>query len=295
MTAAWSWTAANDRIVEVRGARQRSSSDREAFAFTTIESGASPDDPAGNNGAYWDNASGLHWHGSDLPLGPGSLEFPRDQANAAFTWLVNRHELEGGADWQDIGWEALNRPPPRYFGSGYDPSAVGGFARPEFKRVFIPVESPVGTRSTHVAVFAQDRVDLGERWAFSLGLRLEDQAHEDDRGREVIASTDLVPRAAMVYDVGGRGKLLIKATAGRYVTQIPTRLPEPGVLQSAQRRQRLRRVSLELGDAALRSLQPPPAPRSARHRRGRRALRQGRGDRRDRLAVDPGSGRSMPG
>ena len=221
VTAAWSWTAANDCIVEVRGARQRSSSDREAIAFTTIESGASPDDPAGNNGAYWDNASGLHWHGVDLPLGPGSLEFPRDQANAAFTWLLKRHELEGGADWQDIGWEALNRPPPRYFGSGYDPSAVGGFVRPEFKRVFIPVESPVGTRSTHVAVFAQDRVDLGERWAFSLGLRLEDQAHEDDRGREVIGSTDLVPRASMVYDVGGRGKLLIKATAGRYVTQIP--------------------------------------------------------------------------
>ena len=25
----------------------------------------------------------------------------------------------------------------------------------------------------------------------------------------------------MVYDVGGNGKLLIKATAGRYVTQVP--------------------------------------------------------------------------
>jgi hypothetical protein len=37
----------------------------------------------------------------------------------------------------------------------------------------------------------------------------------------VIGSTDLTPRAALVYDVGGKGKLLVKATAGRYVTQIP--------------------------------------------------------------------------
>jgi hypothetical protein len=221
VTAAWSWTAAADRFVEVRGARQRASSNREKFASTPIEPGASPDDPAGNDGAYWDNTTGLHWHGSDLPLGPGTLEFPRDQGNASFTWLWRRHEIGAGADYQDIGWEALNRPPPRYFGSGYDPSAAGGFARPEFKRVFIPIESPVGTRSTNGAVFAQDRVDLTERWSISLGVRLEDQAHEDDRGREVIGSTDLVPRAAMVYDVGGEGRLLIKATGGRYVTQIP--------------------------------------------------------------------------
>jgi hypothetical protein len=221
VTATWSWAAAHDRFVEARAARQRANSNRVKLAVPENRPGASPDDPAGNDGAYWDSATGLHWHGSDLPLGPGSLEFPRDQANGTLTWLLRRHEIETGADYQDIGWEALNRPPARYFGSGYDPGSAGGFANPEFKRVFIPIESPVGTRSTNLAVFAQDRVEVGERWALSFGLRLEDQAHEDDRGREVLASTDLVPRAAMVYDVAGSGELLLKATAGRYVTQIP--------------------------------------------------------------------------
>ena len=294
VTAAWSWTAANDRIVEVRGARQRSSSDREAVAFTTIESGASPDDPAGNNGAYWDNASGLHWHGSDLPLGPGSLEFPRDQANAALTWLLNRHELEGGADWQEIGWEALNRPPPRYFGSGYDPSAVRGLRPPGVQTGLhsgrVPGGNAIdpcrGVRSGS----RRPRRTLGVQPGLTPrgpGPRGRPRPGGDRLDRSRAARCDGLRRRRQgeAPDQGHRRPLRHPDSA---------RLPQPGVLQSAQRRQRIRRVSLEPGDAALRSLQPPPAPRSARRRRGRRALPQGRADRRDRLAVDPGVGARCP-
>jgi hypothetical protein len=220
VTASWGWTAASDRFVEARAARQRATSDREQLAFPATEPGASPDDPPGNRGAYWDEASGLHWHASDLPLGPGTLEFPRDQANLTFTWLLDRNELEFGADYQDVGWDALNRPPDRYFGNGYDPTLPGGFGTPLLKRVFVPIEAPVGTQSSNLAVFAQDRIDVGDRWVVSLGLRLEDQAHDDERGQEILASTDLAPRAAVVYDVGANGRLLVKGTVGRYGTHI---------------------------------------------------------------------------
>jgi hypothetical protein len=220
VTAAWDWAAASAKFVEVRAATQRATSNRVPIASVPIRSGASPDDPAGNHGTYWDNSSGLRWQASDLPLGPGTLEFPRDQANVSFTWLVDRHELELGGDHQEIGWEALNRPPDRYLGGGYDPEAPGGFTAPQLKRVFLPIDSPVGTRSTLLAAFAQDRVELGDRWGLTVGLRAEDQEHFDEDGQRVLASTDLAPRAAVVYDAGGDGKILIKATAGRYVTLI---------------------------------------------------------------------------
>ena len=220
VTGTWSWTAANDLFFEARAAWQRASSDREATGVAQNLPGASPDDPAGNHGAYWDNASGLHWHGSDLPLGPGSLEFPRDQANATLTWLLDRNELEAGADYQDIGWEALNRPPPRYFGRGYDPDCQRRLRAPRLQAGVHPDRVPGGDSIDQRRAFAQDRVDIGKHWAVSLGVRVEDQEHQDDQGREVITSTDLAPRAAMVYDVGGNGKLLIKATAGRYVAQV---------------------------------------------------------------------------
>jgi hypothetical protein len=54
-----------------------------------------------------------------------------------------------------------------------------------------------------------------------VGARLEDQKHENDVGTEVFSSTDLSPRATAVYDVNADGRLLIKATAGRYYAQIP--------------------------------------------------------------------------
>ena len=220
VSASWGWTAGSTIFVEARAARQRASSDREQIAFPLTQPGASPDDPPGNQAAYWDNFSGLRWHASDLPLGPGTLEFPRDQANTALTWLLDRHELELGVDYQNVGWDALNRPPDRYLGQIYDQSRPGGFELPVLKRVFVPIDSPVGTESTSLALFAQDRADVGDRLSVSFGLRLDDQAHDDERGNEVLSSTDLAPRAAAVYDVSATGMLLVKATAGRYFTHI---------------------------------------------------------------------------
>ena len=249
--------------------RQRASSDREPIASRTTQPGASPDDPAGNQGAYWDNASGLRWHASDLPLGPGTLEFPRDQANAALTWLLDRNELELGADYQDVGWEALNRPPDRYLGRGYDPSRPGGFADPG-AQARLPSRSTLrwGPARPISPLFAQDRVDVGERLSVSFGLRLEDQAHDDDRGRRSPRLDR--PRAARRGGVRRR-----RRRAGSWSRPPPAATSPTSRRTSSTRSSRAcptarTRSTSTSGtrDPALRPLQSPPAPR-VRARRSR--------------------------
>ena len=219
-TASWSWTAANNLFLEVRGADQDSSESRTLITTTEIVPGASPDDPAGNQSAYWDTGNTFRWHASGLPLGPGVLEFPRQQANVAATWFVPQNELKFGVDYQDVKWESLNIVPDRYMGVGYNPNLPGGFVAPATKNVYHAIDSPVDTSSTNLAGFASDRIEVGERWVFNVGVRYEDQVHENDLGQEVLSSEDFTPRLAAIFDVGADGSLLVKATAGRYLTHI---------------------------------------------------------------------------
>ena len=219
-TAAWTFTAATNLFLEVRAADQDSSESRTLITRTEIVPGASPDDPAGNQSAYWDNTTGLRWHSSALPLGPGVLEFPRQQGNVAATWFLSQNELKFGVDYQDVEWESLNQVPDRYMGRGYNPSLPGGFITPLTKNVYRAIDTPVKTASTNLAGYAADRLEIGERLTLNLGVRYEDQQHENDLGEEVLASEDFTPRLAAIYDFGGNGKLLAKATAGRYLTHI---------------------------------------------------------------------------
>jgi hypothetical protein len=119
-----------------------------------------------------------------------------------------------------VEWESRNIVPDRYLGQGYNPSLPGGFVTPATKNVYRPITEPVATSSNNLAGFASDRIEVGEHWTFNVGARYENQTHDNDLGEEVLSSSDITPRVAAVYDVGADGKLLIKATAGRYLTQI---------------------------------------------------------------------------
>jgi hypothetical protein len=207
-------------FLEVRGANQESSESRHLITRTTIDSSASPDDPAGNQSAYWDTRSLLRWHSSALPLGPGELNFPREQGNVALSWFLADNELKFGVDYQDVEWESRNIVPDRYQGAGYNPSLPGGFEVPATKNVYRPITEPVATTSNNIAGFVSDRIEAGDHWTFTVGARYEDQTHDNDVGEEVLSSSDITPRVAAVFDVGANGRLLIKATAGRYLTQI---------------------------------------------------------------------------
>jgi hypothetical protein len=47
-------------------------------------------------------------------------------------------------------------------------------------------------------------------------VRVDDQTVENDIGEEVISYTEAAPRLSAVYDIKGNGRLLARATAGRY-------------------------------------------------------------------------------
>ena len=207
-------------FLELRGATQSSTEDRVQTAFRELDPTKSPHTPLNNHGKWQDQRTTFQWNGFGPPLGAGEVDFPRDQANAAFTWFLTDNELKFGVDWQEVGWETLNAPPDLFIGQFYNPNLPGGFVTPGVMRVFIPADGVIETNSTALAVFVQDRITIGDHWAFNLGLRYEDQSHDNDIGEELVESSDLAPRLAVTYDVGGDGKFLIKGTAGRYYQHI---------------------------------------------------------------------------
>jgi len=219
-TATWNWAIDDSKFLEVRAARQTSVEDRKQREWPTVDPDASPDDPAGNQAVYWDLAPYYFHHAVGLPLGEGLLEYPRNQLNASLTLFAAKHELKLGADYQDVSWETLNLPPDRYLGLVYNTALPGGFARPYYKRVFETIDEPVSTDSSNLALYAQDRINLSDRWTLTAGLRLENQEHQNDVGETVIEATKLAPRVSAIYDLRGDGRLLLKGTAGRYYTQI---------------------------------------------------------------------------
>jgi hypothetical protein len=212
----WNWVVGDGLFTETRFARHDATLLTDHFRRRTIDPAASPDSPLGNQSLYRDLATGLAFNAIAFPEGQAIGDFPRDQANAAVTWFAgSKHELRAGLDYQDVAFRSFNRPPDRYAGSGYNPALPGGYATPQTKQVFLPLESAAETTSEIVALFAQDRITVGDHLTLNLGLRVDDQEHRNDLGEVAEESTDLAPRLAAVYDVGADGRLLIKATAGR--------------------------------------------------------------------------------
>jgi hypothetical protein len=220
VTANWSWSISEDLFFELRGARQSGDEVNTTIATPEVDPSASPDDPAGNQNLYVALSPFAFHHGPGSNL--GRAEFPRDQANAILTWFGGRHELKFGIDYQNPVMDTGYVRGPRYYGRGYNETLPGGFAVPSFKRVYHPVVG--GSLRTETDVlngFVQDRFDVADRWTFMVGLRYEQQDHMNDLGETVLSSSDLSPRLAAIYDVGGDGELLVKATVGRYSSVIP--------------------------------------------------------------------------
>jgi hypothetical protein len=222
LTANWNWSASRNTFLELRFADQDSTEDRSQAAVRTLDPSALPHTPRNAVGLFTDLTSTLQYNFNNNPLGAGDIAFPRTQANAVLSWFVgDDNELKLGADYQDLGWDTRNIKPAEFQGRGYSETLPGGFVQPVLMRVFIPAPDLISTTSEAQALYAQDRLSIGEHWALTLGARLEDQSHENDVGTEVFSSTDVSPRLAAVYDVHADGRLLLKATAGRYYAQIP--------------------------------------------------------------------------
>jgi hypothetical protein len=214
-TATWSFAATGAAFLEAKASVRREEVGRADLGDHAIAPGASPDSPLGNNFRYIDLDDGLRYNASATPLGTGFNKFPRDQGNVAWTSFFGSHELKVGADYQDTAFDNLTQIGQEYRGRGYDVALPGGYATPSTKRVFSP-SGVVSSTGRTAALFAQDRIDLGRRFTLTWGVRVDDQVVENDVGEEVVSYTATAPRLSAVYDVGADGRLLVRATTGRY-------------------------------------------------------------------------------
>jgi hypothetical protein len=214
-TGTWSYAATNSAFIEAKLATQQDRNDRDAALFRTVVPGASPDSPLGNTFKYQDQSTGLQYNAITQGAGLGYIDTNRNQGNASLSLFRGAHDLKFGFDYQDVSSETLNIVGALFRGQGYNENLPGGFLRPQDKRVFDPSNAVESTSDVYSA-YAQDRFDLSERFNLYLGVRMDNQAFDNDAGQEIISSTDFAPRLAATYDTKGDGTFLIKATAGRY-------------------------------------------------------------------------------
>ncbi|HUP24940.1 MAG TPA: TonB-dependent receptor, partial [Thermoanaerobaculia bacterium] len=250
ISASWNWSASRSYFLETKLAHHTSSENKllnpclctdpaEALALKqqdprfapTPQLANRPFSPVNNFDAYLDNADGTWHNGWLLDNGFGTNEYPRDQANIGLTQFVGQnHELKYGIDWQQTEWEQDVRRTNFFVGTGFVAQSPFGFTTPTARLNYNPADVVAAGKGSGTAtaenlgLYLRDRFSIGDHWTFNLGLRLEDQVHENDIGRTVIDSADFSPRATAVYDVKGNGRMLFNASAGRYHTHIPQEL-----------------------------------------------------------------------
>jgi TonB-dependent receptor-like protein len=181
----------------------------------SLTPGASAESPLGNNFPYQDQNNNLRYNAISQGAGLGFLDTHRDQGNMSLALFRGPHEIKFGADYQDVSQETFNNIGVLFRGRGYNLNAPGGFTTPADKRVF-DATAPVETTAEVLSAYAQDRFDVTERFNLYLGVRMDDQAFDNDAGAEVNSSTDFAPRLGATWDLNGNSTLLLKATAGRY-------------------------------------------------------------------------------
>ena len=82
------------------------------------------------------------------------------------------------------------------------------------------LESSLGTDFRSNAAYLNDNWQLNEHWSFNLGLRYDENDGVDSAGNAVADDSAISPRLGVSYDLKGDGDLVLRASAGRYVSRI---------------------------------------------------------------------------
>jgi len=222
MSLSWDWAINDSLFLETKIADQSTITNRIA-PYESIDPSADPWMPAGNNYQYQDQLTRLFWNGC-AGTQIGDVDFPRSQFNTSLNWFAGAHDLKFGFDYQKVEWNSLTAVRPRVVGRGYAPDLPGGFAQPMYINFYYGSEygtdgEPSQSPTENTALFVRDRMSF-DKWTFNLGLRYESQQAENDFGAPTVDATGVYPRLSAVYDIQGDGKLLLSATAGRYMYQL---------------------------------------------------------------------------
>ena len=220
-TLTWSFAMTNSAFLEVKAAQRDLNTARVGAPPAPILPGASPDTPDGNDFRYRDLATGFRYNAPVQRLGSGGNDFPRDQANGSVTYFKGNHELKGGIDVQDITFATSTNIGQEYRGRGYGRSLPGGYETPSNKRVFdCPTPCITAYTTFLTAAYVQDRITVGDKFTVHLGLRQDTQDIDNNVGEQVMSYDKVVPRLSAVYDINADGKMLVRASAGRYYDYI---------------------------------------------------------------------------
>ena len=220
-TLTWSFAMTNSAFLEVKAAQRDLNTARIAAPPAPILPGASPDTPDGNDFRYRDLANGFRYNAHASRLGAGGNDFPRDQANASVTYFKGNHELKAGFDVQDVTFATITSIGTEYRGRGYGRSIPGGYESPSNKRVFdCPTPCITAYTTFLTAAYVQDRITVGDKFTFHLGLRQDTQDIDNNLGEQVMSYDKVVPRLSAVYDINADGKMLVRFSAGRYYDYI---------------------------------------------------------------------------
>ena len=216
-TLTWSFAMTNSAFLEVKAAQRDLNTGRNGSPPAPIIPGASIDSPDGNDFRYRDLATAFRYNAPSFRLGSGGNDFPRDQANGSVTYFKGNHEFKGGLDAQDVTFAVSTTIGQEYFGSGYGRSLPGGFESPSDKRVYdCPTPCITAYTTFLTAAYVQDRITVGDKLTFHLGLRQDTQDIDNNLGQQVMSYDKVVPRLSAVYDINADGKMLVRASAGRY-------------------------------------------------------------------------------
>ena len=233
VTLSWDYAVTANVFVQVKAAEIEDTLRRGTLLTREIDPNAPPDSPKRTGFRYHDLDSGFKFNFSAHGNGTGFVSDPREQLNAAATIFRGNHELKVGADRHDLGATVTAIIGTEYAGDGYDENAPTGFATPIRKRVFEQAVGAPEVTSDLSTVYVQDRIDIGDKWVLTAGLRLEDQELYDNLGVLVNDYSELAPRLTVVHDMRGDGQLLLRGTAGRYYNFFLLQLPLANFFQGA--------------------------------------------------------------
>ncbi len=228
----WSWAVQDDLFLEAHLATTEANRETRPYREPDIDPACREDSPCGNAWRYvpYDGDRLMH-NGTVLGEGFGPTDYPRDQANLSVNWFTGRHDIKAGLDYQQTSLKMSGVVPPYCQGFGYIEWAPGGFGwwdgmYPVYC-AFIPTKAtwadgygPIELDQTNAGLFVRDRI-TANRWAFNVGVRADNQVHKNAEGVTVLDTTDWVPRLSASYDVSGDGSMLLNASAGRYILQMP--------------------------------------------------------------------------
>ena len=232
-TVSWDYAVTPNIFLEAKVADIEDTLRRGPLVTREIDPNASPDSPLRTGFRYADLASGFRYNFQAHSNGSGFVSDPREQFNAAATIFRGNHEIKVGADRHRLGATVTAIIGTEYRGLGYDVNSPTGFVTPQERRVFEPAVGEPEVTSDLSTVYVQDRIDIGNKWVITGGLRLEDQELFDNLGTLVNDYSELAPRLTAVYDMRADGSLLLRATAGRYYSFFLLQLPLANFFQGA--------------------------------------------------------------